>query len=243
MALCFAVTSGKGGTGKSTVSSGLAISFSRQNKKVLIVDLDEGLRCLDLFFGIDEDIVFDLSDAFSGRSASDVIYKVKDNDLIDLIPAPASINKLNAENLADFITKQCQDYDIIILDMPAGVDLSVLSVIAKELFFITVSNADPVSVRDAAAIAALLPEGRAEPRLIINRFEPKLIKKGLYDNIDVIIDKSCLRLIGIVPNDDELMLLPVNHSLKKRGKASKSLSRIALRLSGADVQLPKLTKI
>lgn len=243
MALCFAVTSGKGGTGKSTVSSGLAISFSRLNKKVLLLDLDEGLRCLDLFFGIDEDIVFDLSDAFAGRSASDVIYKVKDNEFIDLIPAPASINKINAEGLADFIIKQRQDYDIIILDMPAGVDLSVLSSIANELFFITVSNADPVSVRDAAAIAALLPAGRAEPRLIINRFDPKLIKKGLYDNIDVIIDKSCLRLIGIVPNDTELMLLSVKHHLKKRGRASKALKRIALRLSGADVALPKLNKI
>ena len=147
------------------------------------------------------------------------------------------------KNLANFIIKQRQNYDVVILDMPAGVDLSVLSVMAKELFFITVSNADPVSVRDAAAIAALLPEGRAEPRLIINRFEPKLIKKGLYDNIDVIIDKSCLRLIGIVPNDTELLLLPVKHQLKKRGKAAKALSRIALRLSGADVALPKLSKI
>ena len=243
MALCFAVTSGKGGTGKSTVSSGLALAFSKLNKKVLLIDLDEGLRCLDLFFGIDQNVVFDLSDAFSGRSASDVIYKAPDNDLINIIPAPASINKIDANALADFITKQHQDYDIIILDMPAGVDLSVLSVIANELFFITVSNADPVSVRDAAAIAALLPEGRAEPRLIINRFEPKLIKKGLYDNIDVIIDKSCLRLIGIVPNDTELLLLPINHTLKKSGKAFKALSRIALRLSGADVQLPKLSKI
>ena len=164
-------------------------------------------------------------------------------NLISVVPAPATANKIDAASLADFITKQRQDYDIIILDMPAGVDLSALSDIASELFFITVSNADPVSVRDAAAIAALLPEGRAEPRLIINRFEPKLIKKGLYDNIDVIIDKSCLRLIGIVPSDTELLLLPVNHNLKKNGKAFKALSRIALRLSGADVQLPKLSKI
>ena len=243
MALCFAVTSGKGGTGKSTVSSGLALAFSKLNKKVLVLDLDEGLRCLDLFFGIDKDIVFDLSDAFSGRSATDVIYKVPGKNSISIVPAPATANKIDAASLADFITKQRQDYDIIILDMPAGVDLSALSDIASELFFITVSNADPVSVRDAAAIAALLPEGRAEPRLIINRFEPKLIKKGLYDNIDVIIDKSCLRLIGIVPNDTELLLLPVNHNLKKNGKAFKALSRIALRLSGADVQLPKLSKI
>ena len=243
MALAFAVTSGKGGTGKSTVSSGLALAFSKLNKKVLVLDLDEGLRCLDLFFGIDKDIVFDLSDAFSGRSATDVIYKVPGKNLISVVPAPATANKIDAASLADFITKQRQDYDIIILDMPAGVDLSALSDIASELFFITVSNADPVSVRDAAAIAALLPEGRAEPRLIINRFEPKLIKKGLYDNIDVIIDKSCLRLIGIVPSDTELLLLPVNHNLKKNGKAFKALSRIALRLSGADVQLPKLSKI
>lgn len=243
MGLCFAVVSGKGGTGKSTVSCGLAIEFSRLGKKVLIIDLDEGLRCLDLLFGIDGDVVFDLSDILSGRDISDALYTVSDNPSVNIIPAPAKPGSVESGKFSKFISEQSENYDIIILDMPAGVDFSVLSDISKSLFFVTVCNADPVSVRDAAAAAELLPDSFGETRLIINRFEPSLIRKGLYDNIDDIIDKSSLRLIGIVPQDFELMLLPVKHSLKQRGRAGKALKRIALRLSGAEVQLPNPKKI
>ena len=62
MGICVATTSGKGGTGKSTVSVALAIAFAKMGKSVLLVDMDEGLRCLDLILGIDNKIVFDLSD-------------------------------------------------------------------------------------------------------------------------------------------------------------------------------------
>ena len=66
MALLLATTSGKGGTGKSTVSVSLALSFAQLNKSVLLVDMDEGLRSLDLFLNLDDRIVFDLSDILRG---------------------------------------------------------------------------------------------------------------------------------------------------------------------------------
>ena len=86
MGKIFAITSGKGGVGKSTVSAGLSLAFENQNQKVLLVDMDEGLRCLDLMLGIDEKIVLDLSDILQGREIDEVTYKVKEN--LFLIPAP-----------------------------------------------------------------------------------------------------------------------------------------------------------
>ena len=65
MSLNLAIVSGKGGTGKSTVSCGLALSLARMNKRVILIDLDAGLRCLDMFFGIEENIVFLPSDCIS----------------------------------------------------------------------------------------------------------------------------------------------------------------------------------
>lgn len=244
MGLCFAFVSGKGGTGKSTVSCGLAMQFSQLGKKVLIIDLDEGLRCLDMLFGIEKDVVFDLSDVLNGeKELEDAIYKAPFSDNISIVPAPQTAGNIKPEPLCGLINAQLSNYDVIILDMPAGVDFSCLSNVSRQLYFVTVCNADPVSVRDAAAVASVLPDCDNETRLIINRFEPSLIKAGLYDNIDEIIDKSGLRLIGIVPQSFELNLLPVKHMLGKKGRASKALGRIALRLLGADVRLPNPKKI
>ena len=74
MGKVFAVTFGKGGVGKSTVSIGLALAFCAKAKKVLLVDMDEGLRCLDLMLGVDKSTVFDLSDILLGKDIEDAVY-------------------------------------------------------------------------------------------------------------------------------------------------------------------------
>ncbi len=243
MGVCIATTSGKGGTGKSTVSAGLAIAFYRMGKSVLLVDLDEGLRCLDLILGIDSNIVYDLSDIFTGTDIADATYTVPHYPAIKVIPAPQSIGAINFSQLQDLAKNIIPQYDVVIFDFPAGMDFTLYQALGNDIQFLAVCNPDPVSVRDAGAVCNNIPSTLQAPRLLINRFNIEYIKSGIYSNIDDIIDISGFRLLGIVPQDDELMLLPVNHKLKKRGKAQKALNRIAKRLLGEEVQLPRLKKI
>ena len=243
MALCLAVTSGKGGTGKSTVSAGLSIAFAKAGKKVLLIDADEGLRCLDLIFGVDKDIVYDLGDILSGTDVGDALYAVPGYKDIFLIPAPARPIGINPEKFKRIIGYFEPQFDIIIVDFPAGLDFSLYSALGDSAMFINVCNPDPVSVRDAAVVCAMLPKTKTEPRLIINRFNIELIKSGAYGNIDDMIDASGIRLLGIVPLSSELQLLPVFHTLKKGGRALQSFIRIASRICGKDVRLPAPKKI
>lgn len=243
MGICLATTSGKGGTGKSTVSCGLALAFSKLNKSVLLVDMDEGLRCLDLLLGVDEKIVFDLSDILNGTSIEDGIYSLPSNPHINVIPAPSSIGNISFEALAEFAKKVKSSFDVVIFDFPAGLDFSLYSAIGDDVQFLTVCNPDPVSVRDATAVCASLPQTALDPRLIINRFDAEYIKKKIYNNIDDIIDISGFRLIGIVPQSKELMLLSVTHKTPIKSRAFKALYRIAKRLDGENVRLPKIKKI
>ena len=243
MGICLATTSGKGGTGKSTVSCGLSIAFAKMGKNVLLVDMDEGLRCLDLLLGVDHKVVFDLSDILAGSSISDGTYTLPQNSLISVIPAPRQIGSINAEALSQFAEKVKSIYDIVIFDFPAGLDFSLYSSIGDDVQFLTICNGDPVSVRDAAAVCASLPITKKAARLIINRFDAEYIKKKIYSNIDDIIDISGFRLLGIVPYCRELMLLSITQNLNKKTKAFKALNRIAKRLLGEEVRLPKIKKI
>ena len=89
MGKVFGTVSGKGGVGKSTVSVGLGMSFANQGKKVLLVDMDEGLRCLDLLLGVDRIAVFDLADVLKGKEIESAVYKSTLQNGLFLIPAPA----------------------------------------------------------------------------------------------------------------------------------------------------------
>ena len=243
MGICLATTSGKGGTGKSTISCGLSLAFSKMGKSVLLVDMDEGLRCLDLLLGVDNKVVFDLADILNGAPISNGIYTLPQNQNINIVPAPSEIGNISASALAQFTKKVKSMYDVVIFDFPAGLDFSLYTAIGDDANFLTVCNPDPVSVRDAAVVCSSLPKTKYDARLIINRFDAEYIKKKIYSNIDDIIDTSGFRLLGLVPQSTDLMLLSVTHNINQKSKAFKAFYRIAKRLSGYETRLPKIKKI
>ena len=178
MSQIFAVTSGKGGVGKSTVSAGLAFAFSGLSKKTLLVDMDEGLRCLDIMLGVDSSAVFDLSDILMGKDMADAVYKVGESNNLFLVPAPSDVGKIDAFAFSGFVREAEKEYDIIIFDFPAGMDFSLYTCLPKGALFLTVAVPDPVSVRDAAAVSEKLSGLSCSSRLVINNFKYRLVSAG-----------------------------------------------------------------
>lgn len=242
MSINIAVVSGKGGTGKSTVSSGLALAFAKQNKRVALIDLDIGLPCLDVFFGIEESVVFNLSDALENGIYENAIYYPPEFNNICVIPAPDKNSNFTPEQLSRFFSYIAGGFDVFIFDLPAGLNFSYVNGI-ENLKYICVSNSDPISVRDASVVQSCLFESGKKPLLILNKFNSSLAKSRIFKNIDDAIDASGIKLLGIVPYSSELLLLPATKKLPEKSKAFKALKRISRRLEGENISLPSPKKI
>lgn len=243
MGMLTVVTSGKGGTGKSTVSVGLATAFSKLGKTVLLIDIDEGLRCLDLMLGVSDRLVFDLNDiVLYNKPYHEAMLQVNSN--INLIPAPASAGSLDKALFGKFLYSVSDDFDIVIVDCPAGIDLELYQSLPKFSSVVVVEPLNAIGCRSATAIEAVLSVANIKNKyLILNKFDYFNHKHNGIMSLDDIVDKTGLMLKGVVPYDPQLSLLSANGKLYERCISFKSFYRIAKRLLSSNIPLPKLNSL
>lgn len=242
MGRLIAVTSGKGGAGKSSVSVHLATALAKLSERVLIVDLDAGMRCLDIMLGVSDRLLFDLSDVLDkNKSVQEAVISLGN---LDFLPAPLR-GKINPTEFSGFILEVLEDYDFVILDFPAGTVDELYTALPRYCEALVVCNADAVSLRDAAIMGADLSElNFMSVRLILNRVSFKNMQKGITANIDEVIDTSGIRLVGVVPQSmDIYMSCCSGQPLGKRTRAAKAFERIAKRVMGYDIPLMPYKKI
>lgn len=237
------VASGKGGVGKSTFSAACGRSLAEIGQRVLLIDGDCGLRCLDLLFGVTDSVVYDWQDVINGRlQPENALIEIVEEKLC-LLPAPAFHEIPQDEAFMAMVRYYSSLFDEIIIDAPAGVGelLKVYSKCAGHA--VVVATTDAASVRSAYRIGDVLnTHGIHDTRLIINKVRADLIRSGKNPNLDEIIDKSEIRLIGVVPFSEEITQSATEGrlSFKTDKNVSKAFENIALRLTGKNVKLTKL---
>ena len=238
----FLVASGKGGVGKSSLTAFLGRALVKLNKKVLLIDLDVALRSLDLILNVTEKCVYDWGDVLEERAtvSQAIVRGEKGNP--DLLCAPVRFSSAISEKGLLPVIIQCsrEDYDYIILDAPAGLGeiVSLGAGVADNA--LVVATPDEVCVRSAGVAAdAIISFGfKGEIRLVINRYRKKESNKGMLLNADTVIDKTYVRLIGIVPEDTAISFHSVNYgAFNSDGPASRAYMRIAKRLEGEEIPL------
>lgn len=244
MSQIIAITSGKGGAGKSFSSVGIATALSNLRKKVIILEFDVGLRCIDIMLGIENKVVYDLGDVISQKcNISQAIVKTNVNSYFDYIPAPANVDiDFDFDNALHCIRLlKRMNYDYIIIDTPAGVSLSLLSVKKLADMAIIVTTPDTTCVRDGAKVASLLEEYEfPNYKLLINKVSKKALKCSSIKNLDEVIDTVGARLIGVVPFSERFENLMFNgHTLTpdKKDKIYEVFMAIAQRINGDYVSL------
>ena len=238
MSRTIVIASGKGGVGKSTISTQLGMNFSLEGKKTLLVDCDAGLSSLDVMLGCAQSCVFSWYDIFSEQcNITDALVQINDN--LFLLPSPKNAVEDDNENIVKNILSTIKDdFDMIIIDAPAGLNEGLSRAATAAEFSVVVATADEVSVKAAAAVdKALRDMGIKQSRLLINRYDIKAAKKGKLLTVDDIINKTYVQLLGIVPEDKNVMYSTVTGKIDKKSKFFKAINRISQRISGKNVEL------
>ncbi len=236
------VASGKGGTGKSTVCICLSVALVKQGKKVLLIDCDCGMRGLDIMLDMDQDILFDASDAVCGNCTFDeAIYKSTNNENLYLMAAPFDTeNELSPSVFKQLVDSVKNSYDYVIIDSPAGIGSGFITAAAPADRALIVTNAEPTSVRGGVKVRKKLEAvGIKNIRLVINRFDKKMFSKlGFYDDLDDVIDETQTRLIALVPFDLKISVIMQRGAAGIDSSASSEVfDRLALRLEEKRVPL------
>ena len=239
------VTSGKGGVGKSTVAAGLGCALTRRGRSVLLLDMDEGLRCLDSMLGLSEQTVFDLGDVLrEERPLEDALLPVEGYERFFLLAAPLRAGVIDRAAVEALTGRLISRYDDLILDCPAGIDRGFRFSVPPGSQALVVVNPEPVSVRDAAVVDGMLEEMEIYPRLmVLNKFDKKRMKVGCFPTIDSVIDGSGLRLAAIVPYDDGVAVAAAKGLPLEKGRACRAFDRLAARLDGEEIGLPPIGRI
>ena len=245
MGTVITVTSGKGGTGKTTVTGGVASCLARLGKTVLCIDMDIGLRNLDISLGLSDRALMDFADVALGNCPlARAAVSHPDLPNLSLLTAPMRLPPhVTAGSIRALLRTARDRYDYIFIDCPAGLGPGFQLATCAADRCVVVTTADASSLRDAQHTVMELdrfPSGALH--LVVNRVRKKLLRQ-LHATIDDAIDKAGLPLLGVVPEDDALPLcmnrgVPI--LLADGQSAATAYRNIAKRLQGERVPLLRI---
>ena len=247
MSEVYVITSGKGGVGKTTTTANLGTALSMAGKKVVLVDADIGLRNLDLVMGLENPVVYDLVNVAEGTCRlKQALIKDKRQKELYMIPAAQTRDKdaVSEEQMKQLCEELKKDFDYILIDCPAGIEQGFKNAVAGADKAIVVTTPEVSAVRDADRIIGLLEaSGLNEPKLIINRLRPGMVKKGEMMDVEDIIELLAIPVIGVVP-DDESIIVTTNKGepvvMDEKSKTGQAYRNISKRVMGEQVPLLNL---
>ncbi len=241
------VTSGKGGVGKTTTTANIGTGLSLKGKSVVLVDADIGLRNLDVVMGLENRIVYDLVDVVEGSCRlRQALIKDKRFANLYLLPAAQTKDKnaVNPEQMQKLTSDLAEEFDYVMVDCPAGIEQGFKNAIAGASRAVVVTTPEVSAVRDADRIIGLLEaSGLRNPQLVINRIKIDMVKRGDMMNIDDMIDILAIDLLGVVP-DDDMIVVSTNRGepaiANEASLAGQAYRNIVRRIMGEDVPFMNL---
>jgi flagellar biosynthesis protein FlhG len=245
-----AVTSGKGGVGKTQLSANIALLLARHGRRVLLVDADLGLASLDLAFGVHPQA--DLLSVVRGRTQlSEIVIEAGPG--VSLLPAcpgrfeMANLQSAERERLHAALRELAADYDTLVIDTGAGIGANSVGFAALASEILLVTTPDPTSLRDAYAMAKVLHRraGVDVISVVANQVDSEAGGLDVYERLQGIARRFLsleLDYLGCVPKDESVSRAVVQGQPyvigQPRCKAARALEGVVNKLMQRSITNP-----
>ena len=189
-----AITSGKGGVGKSNIVANLGFVLSRLGKKVLILDADLGLGNLDVLLGLAPK--YNLSHAISGaKTVSEIV--IEGPGKVKILPAPSGIQELSdltdeqRNRMLTDLDLLIDSVDLFLIDTGAGISSNVMHFNSSAQEIMVVVSPEPTSITDAYALMKVLSlnYARKQFKLVVNLARSSREATDVYKQLELVADR------------------------------------------------------
>ena len=219
MAEKIVVTSGKGGVGKTTVTANLGKMLADLGQRVVLIDIDFGLNNLDVVMGLENKVVYDVSDVLEGRCRiKQALVQDEKRKNLFILPSNSldSSSSITGQNVKLVTESLGSVFDYVIYDCPAGIDVGFHRAVACANKAIVVTTPSLPCLRDADKVISILNTYRLDyVGLVVNRVRGDLImsdKMMLPEDIKGLLKTD---LLGILPEEDAVFLSSGDNLPKK----------------------------
>lgn len=213
--MSLAIMSGKGGVGKSNLSLNMGYSLAQKGNPLLLMDCDLGLANLDVLLGITPEQ--NLQDVLlSGADVKNAIISLEKNtkEAFDILPAASGVPELTDMNndMRDLLIKRInpalRDYDIILMDLGAGIHGTVQSFAAMAAIRVIVLTPEPTALTDAYALIKVLSQdlGVKDFLVVVNDVASRKEEEITFKRLEM----ACQRFLNVNP----VLLGGVRHDTK-----------------------------
>jgi septum site-determining protein MinD len=239
MGKVYTVASGKGGTGKTMFTVNFGATLAKAGKRVVIIDLDMGLRNLDLYFGLENKVVYDVYDVLTGlcRIKQALIKDKRFDDLYIMAASPSRSNGyLTPLHMKVLCRKLAEDFDYIIVDAPSGLDDGLVISTAGADEAIIIMTPEYASMRDADNLdRELMALGIKKRWLVVNSVDAELMAAGYCPKLREITAMMKPELAGVIQEDQNIRIsvnLGIPIVLKEGTYIEENFIRMSERITG-----------
>ena len=204
------VASGKGGTGKTMFSVNMGAALAQRGYNVLLIDMDMGLRNMDLYLGMEDRVVYNIMDVLSGicRISKAIIRVDGFSSLYFMAAAPRLDERdITPLHMAILCAKLREVFDYIIIDCPAGIGEMLEVSMEPADKAVIVTEPEFAASRDADMTERFLHEhGLNDTCVVLNRVNVELMREGYMPDLDTVTSGFNSPLVGIIQEDDNIRI-------------------------------------